>query len=79
MTDWLQPLVLETELALLRPLQVEDGPALVSAASDGRLWELWYTQVPDAHSVASYVADALQEQRSVVPCLSRSSSAPVVR
>lgn len=63
MTDWLQPLVLETELALLRPLQVEDGPALVTAASDGRLWELWYTQVPDAHSVASYVADALQEQQ----------------
>lgn len=63
MTDWLQPLVLETELALLRPLQVEDGPALVSAASDGRLWELWYTQVPDANSVASYVADALQEQQ----------------
>lgn len=63
MTDWLQPLVLETELALLRPLQVEDGPALVTAASDGRLWELWYTQVPDAHSVAGYVADALQEQQ----------------
>ncbi len=63
MTDWLQPLVLETELALLRPLQVEDGPALVTAASDGRLWELWYTQVPDANSVASYVADALQEQQ----------------
>ncbi|WP_341707309.1 GNAT family protein [Halopseudomonas sp.] len=63
MTDWLQPLVLETELALLRPLQVEDAPALVTAASDGRLWELWYTQVPDAHSVASYVADALQEQQ----------------
>lgn len=25
MTDWLQPLVLETELALLRPLRVEDA------------------------------------------------------
>ncbi|WP_321350519.1 GNAT family protein [Halopseudomonas oceani] len=63
MTDWLQAVALETELALLRPLHADDADALVSAASDGRLWELWYTQVPDADSVASYVAEALREQQ----------------
>lgn len=63
MTDWLQAVALETELALLRPLHADDADALVAAASDGRLWELWYTQVPDADSVASYVAEALREQQ----------------
>lgn len=63
MTDWLQAVVLETELALLRPLHVDDTDALLAAAGDGRLWELWYTQVPDADSVASYVAEALREQQ----------------
>lgn len=63
MTDWLQEVALETELALLRPLHADDADALVAAASDGRLWELWYTQVPDADSVASYVAEALREQQ----------------
>lgn len=63
MTEWLQAVVLETELAQLRPLRAEDADALVAAASDGRLWELWYTQVPDAATIEAYVADALREQQ----------------
>ncbi len=62
MTQWLQELTLETDLALLRPLRREDAAALVAAASDGRLWELWFTQVPDADGVAGYIEYALSEQ-----------------
>jgi RimJ/RimL family protein N-acetyltransferase len=36
--------------------------ALVAAASDGKLWELWYTGVPDPSSVEKWIADALAGQ-----------------
>ncbi|MEL0168702.1 MAG: GNAT family protein [Pseudomonadaceae bacterium] len=54
---------MQTELAQLRPLRAEDAAALVEAASDGKLWQLWYTQVPDAATVEAYVAEALREQQ----------------
>ena len=62
MTQWLHEITLESELAELRPLRREDAEALVAAASDGRLWELWFTQVPDAQGVAEYIDYALSEQ-----------------
>ena len=30
----------------LRPLQADDGPALLKAAADGELWQLPFTVVP---------------------------------
>lgn len=59
---WLTELELQTELVLLRPLREADKPALVAAAADGRLWEIWYTQVPSAETVDAYVDYALSEQ-----------------
>ena len=35
---------------------------LIAAASDGRLWELWYTFVPGPDEVDEYIASALQGQ-----------------
>jgi RimJ/RimL family protein N-acetyltransferase len=43
----------------LEPLTPEHAPALADAASDGRLWELWYTSVPKPEEALKYVADAL--------------------
>lgn len=43
----------------LRPLHADDADKLVAAASDGRLWELPFTVVPSANTVASYIANAL--------------------
>lgn len=60
--SWLTELVLETELVQLRPLRAADKTQLVAAAADGRLWELWYTQVPSAETVDAYVDYALSEQ-----------------
>lgn len=59
---WLTELELQTELVLLRPLRAADKPALVAAAADGRLWEIWYTKVPSAETVDAYVDYALSEQ-----------------
>jgi RimJ/RimL family protein N-acetyltransferase len=35
---------------------------LRAAASDGRLWELWYTSVPEPEKTAAYIAAALEGQ-----------------
>lgn len=44
----------------LRPLQIGDAPALLSAAADGALWELNYTVVPGPDTVYDYIDTALQ-------------------
>jgi RimJ/RimL family protein N-acetyltransferase len=53
----------------LRPLQFDDAAALVSAASDGRLWELGLTVVPSVQTVDDYIAQALagREAGTVLP------------
>ena len=58
----LAPLLLEGNGVRLEPLGAEHEPGLASAASDGRLWELWYTAVPEPAMVSRYVADALAGQ-----------------
>ena len=44
----LSPVTLTGSLVTLEPLRPDHHDELVAAASDGRLWELWYTSVPVA-------------------------------
>ncbi|AMP09231.1 acetyltransferase domain protein [Collimonas arenae] len=46
----------------LRPLLASDAPALVAAASDGKLWNLPFTVVPSSETVQSYIRTALDGQ-----------------
>jgi len=46
----------------LEPLTAQHLDALRAAASDGRLWELWFTTVPDPDRARDYIAEALQGQ-----------------
>jgi N-acetyltransferase len=46
----------------LEPLTLEHEAALTAAASDGRLWELWFTSVPEPDKVSAYIATALDGQ-----------------
>ncbi|SDQ20452.1 GNAT family N-acetyltransferase [Flagellimonas zhangzhouensis] len=62
MESWLQPLELEGNLVKLVPLQKTHKVDLVFAASDGNLWELWYTSVPNPKTMDSYLDTALAEQ-----------------
>lgn len=59
---WLKPVELESETVKLIPLQIEHAPALLDAASDGNLWDLWYTSIPNADSIHDYIYHALIEQ-----------------
>ena len=58
-----QPVTLERDGIRLEPLNANHESALVSAASDGRLWELWFTAVPFPEAMAAYIATALAGQR----------------
>jgi len=58
-----QPVVLEDRGIRLEPLTPDYHDALVAAASDGALWELWYTAVPKPDDMRAYIATALQGQK----------------
>ena len=59
---WTEQPELEGRHVLLRPMVRSDGPAIVDAASDGWLWELFYTSVPDADGIETYLDTALAEK-----------------
>ncbi|MEY4095214.1 MAG: hypothetical protein RLZZ53_2413 [Acidobacteriota bacterium] len=53
-----QPVTLEGHGIRLEPLSAEHHGGLVAAASDGALWNLWFTSVPDPASTSTYISDA---------------------
>lgn len=57
-----EPVVLSGDLVVLEPLAPVHHDGLVTAASDGRLWELWYTSVPAPEAMAGAIAALLAEQ-----------------
>ena len=57
-----QPVTLEGHGVRLEPLGESHVEGLVAAAHDGRLWELWFTSVPEPAQAGSYVAAALKGQ-----------------
>ena len=61
MNKWLHATKLAGETVTLIPMTAQHSAALVAAASDGKLWELWYTGVPSPSSVEQYIALALSE------------------
>lgn len=71
-----QPILLERHGVRLEPLTLEHAPELAAAASDGRLWELWYTSVPEPQDTARYIERALlgQTQGEMLPWAVRESS-----
>jgi len=60
----LQSTVLEAPGIRLEPMRETHHDALMTAAADGRLWELWYVAVPAPDETAAYIADALKGQEA---------------
>jgi len=58
----LKPQVLEGHGIRLEPMAAEHAAALAAATRDGRLWELWYTGVPEPDAVSHYIETALAGQ-----------------
>ena len=67
------PATLEGHGVRLEPLKREHGKDLGEAAKDGRLWELFFTSVPEPENAEKYVDDALkgQERGDMLPWVVR--------
>jgi RimJ/RimL family protein N-acetyltransferase len=64
-----ESVTLEGHGVRLEPLDVSHLEGLIAAASDGQLWELWFTSVPAPARAADYIASALtgKEQGHMLP------------
>ncbi len=58
-----QPATLEGHGVRLEPLAAGHEGGLKAAAQDGRLWELFFTSVPEPEQTKKYIADALEGQK----------------
>jgi RimJ/RimL family protein N-acetyltransferase len=58
----LSTVTLEDRGIRLEPLDARHESDLASAATDGQLWELWFTSVPAPDLVGRYISDALAGQ-----------------
>lgn len=64
-----RPVMLERSGIRLEPLAPEHLEGLIEAASDGKLWNLWYTGVPRPEEAERWLSAALagQEQGHMLP------------
>jgi len=58
-----KPQTLEGHAVRLEPLSLEHEAGLKAAAQDGKLWELFFTSVPDPDKTKKYIDDALEGQK----------------
>jgi len=58
-----KPQTLEGHAVRLEPLSLEHEAGLKAAAQDGKLWELFFTSVPDPDKTKKYIEDALEGQK----------------
>ncbi len=59
MSFWLKGTELKGATVSLIPMTADHRDEMVRAASDGRLWELWYTSVPSQSTIDQYIEQAL--------------------
>jgi N-acetyltransferase len=58
-----QPISLEGLGVRLEPLTLDHHDELAAAAADGKLWELWFTAVPEPDRTEAYIRTALAGQQ----------------
>lgn len=58
---WLHNVTLENEYVQLVPLEQKHKADLIAAATDGRLWELWYTSVPHPDTMMEYIDKQMKD------------------
>ncbi|WP_215225531.1 GNAT family N-acetyltransferase [Echinicola shivajiensis] len=64
MENWLKSLSLEGDKVKLIPLEKTHKNGLVEAASDGKLWELWFTTVPSEYTIDQYISQAIAQKEA---------------
>ena len=61
-TPWLYQTTLTGKIVTLISLKREHTNALIEASSDGELWNLWYTSVPNTKTIDAYLDKAFSDQ-----------------
>lgn len=64
--NWINDITFERDEVQLIPLEVSHKDALLKAASDGKLWELWFTSVPSSKTIDEYINFALSQKQNGV-------------
>jgi RimJ/RimL family protein N-acetyltransferase len=66
---WIAPVTLTGKSVTLEPLSKEHHDELAAAASDGELWNLWYTNVPEPGAMMAEIERRLdlQARGSMLP------------
>ncbi len=59
--NWIKESTLNGNHVILQPLKEEHESGLKTASSDGELWNLWYTTVPEPSNTGNYIKNALNE------------------
>ena len=59
-----KPVTLQGHGVRLEPLSTEHENGLAEAAQDGKLWELWFTSVPEPEKTRAYIEAALAGQKA---------------
>jgi RimJ/RimL family protein N-acetyltransferase len=80
MSTWLSPIRLTGEYCSLEPLAADQHDALIAAASDGELWNLWYTAIPSPQTMQAEIARRLdlQAQGAMLPFTTRDANGRIV-
>ena len=64
MKKWLHDMELSGKIVTLVPMRLHHKEAIVEAASDGKLWELWYTSIPSPNNIEEHIHHALEENNA---------------
>jgi N-acetyltransferase len=80
MTDWLQPVCLAGQHAVLEPLSLAHLDGLTEASRDGELWKLWYTAIPSPESMRAEIERRLdlRAKGSMLPFATRDANGKLV-
>jgi RimJ/RimL family protein N-acetyltransferase len=62
MNNWLQEIELKGNKISLAPMREEHRNQIINAASDGKLWDLWFTGIPSEQSIDQYLKVALEDK-----------------
>jgi RimJ/RimL family protein N-acetyltransferase len=80
MSDWLKPVRLAGQHAVLEPLSMAHLDVLTAAARDGELWKLWYTAIPSPDGMRAEIERrlGLQAKGSMLPFTTLDAAGKVV-
>ena len=59
---WLKEIELTSKTVKLVPLRHEHADDLVTASSDGNLFKLWFTSIPNKDTITAFISQALNDQ-----------------